>query len=803
MNITSWQSLTNAHGTRVELTWQELAERLADPEPRPANAEHPQLGGWSPATFASDYRKKENVEQVTALGLDLDEGGVSLEQVRAAFAGRSAIVHSTRRYTPETPRWRVVVQLTRPVTADEHAAIWTRERDRLAALGIALDEQTKDPSRFWFLPCVSVSIDYVIEVLEGDPLSVDYVKVTTPRPEPMPSPAPSATVASSPPKPASEEPPELRRITMATRKRRAAAYVARAEVSVSGQDGHKVAMRVATAVVRGFALGDGIEARAVLADWNARCEPPWSSAELSHKISEAARVGALPWGKMLLAAVEDAEPESDGNAAKKRAKGTAPTQLWEARLIRDRHKQPKRLLANVMLVLTHVEEWAGALAWDEFAERIIITRACPAGPPGPWGDVADSLTAEWIQQSRWPIECGPELVAAAVRAVADRHRIHPVRDWLKGLEWDGTARIDGWLVHYLGVEDTPYARAVGRRWLVSAVARVFRPGCQVDSMLILEGEQGVRKSSAMRALASDEWFLDTGIDVRDKEAPSSLRAKWIVEMSELAALRGGDVERTKQFVSVRVDTYRPKYGRHFVDHPRQCVFVGTTNARQYLRDGTGGRRYWPVRVEHVDLDALAADRDQLWAEARVAFAAGEPWYLETAELEGGARDEQEARRAVDPWEETVAEYLNAAPRQNSGVVIADVMNECLKLEVSKRTRIDEMRIGEILSTLGWVRARERRASSRPYVYRPPVGRAGRAEGRAAESETKSNVSPTGPTGPTHSSKTYDAHVINPTGFNGEVVSSVSGRAGEEESEFQRWLRDEGVGEGHDEGGGES
>lgn len=163
LSITIWRSLTDPHGTRASMTWNDLAAKLATPLPRPTDAESPGIGGWSPATFRGDRRAKDRVEAVTALVLDLDAGAVSLDRVRLAFKETRCIVHSTRRYTPEVPRWRVVVATSRPMTPAEYAVVWTYQRDRLAVLGIALDEQTKDPSRFWFLPCAPLGGAYVSE----------------------------------------------------------------------------------------------------------------------------------------------------------------------------------------------------------------------------------------------------------------------------------------------------------------------------------------------------------------------------------------------------------------------------------------------------------------------------------------------------------------------------------------------------------------------------------------------------------------------------------------------------------------
>lgn len=292
IELTLWPSLTEPRGKRVALTWEALAKALAAPKPRPADPERPDLPGWSPATFREDRRAKDRVEVVTALVLDVDKGDVPLERVKKAIGAHRAVVHSTRRATPGSPRWRVVMATERPMTPDEHAIMWSAAHDVFSRHGIALDEATKDPSRFWFMPCEPLEGDYVCEVVDGAALDIGAARVPVAAEPREPEPQPTQPVVH-------DEPDELARITVATRKRRASAYLLQAEAAVSGEEGHKTAMRVVTAVVRGFALS-AADARDVLSSWNARCEPPWSDRELAHKIDEASRVGSLAWGAKLL-----------------------------------------------------------------------------------------------------------------------------------------------------------------------------------------------------------------------------------------------------------------------------------------------------------------------------------------------------------------------------------------------------------------------------------------------------------------------------------------------------------------------
>lgn len=199
---------------------------------------------------------------------------------------------------------------------------------------------------------------------------------------------------------------------------------------------------------------------------------------------------------------------------------------------------------------------------------------------------------------------------------------------MKGLQSDSVERLDRWLSTYLGCEDTEYSGAVGSRWLISAVTRIFHPGAKADCCLILEGPQSIRKSTALRTLAG-EYFTDELADLGSKDAAMQTRCGWIIELSELDSLSNSDVARIKAFMSRTTVRFRPPYGMRLVEWPRQCVFAGTVNQTTYLRDETGGRRFWPVAAGRIDIDALARDRDPLWAEAKARFDAGAAWWLET------------------------------------------------------------------------------------------------------------------------------------------------------------------------------
>jgi predicted P-loop ATPase len=208
-----------------------------------------------------------------------------------------------------------------------------------------------------------------------------------------------------------------------------------------------------------------------------------------------------------------------------------------------------------------------------------------------------------------------EIAGQAVQAVAKDRTFHPVCEYLDALSWDGIKRIDTWLSVYLGAEATDYTTAVGARWLMSAVARIYRPGVKADCCLILEGSQGLMKSMSLKTIAGP-YFTDEIADLGSKDSAMQTRGVWIIEIAELDSMTRSEVGRIKAFMSRSTDRFRPPYGKRLIESPRQCVFAGSVNHSTYLRDETGGRRFWPVACTRILIEDLARDRDQLWAESQ-------------------------------------------------------------------------------------------------------------------------------------------------------------------------------------------
>jgi putative DNA primase/helicase len=327
-------------------------------------------------------------------------------------------------------------------------------------------------------------------------------------------------------------------------------------------------------------------------------------------------------------------------------------------------------------------------------------------------------------------------VERAMVVIARKNQRHEIRDYLNSREHDGVPRLDSFASRYLGTEDSAYTRKVSAITLISAVARIFHPGCKFDTVTVLEGEQGILKSSAILALFGI-WYTDSHLDIGSKDAYQGLRGAWGIELAEVDKYRGKDASQLKSFITSATDRYRPSYGRKVGDVPRQCVFIGTTNEHIYLGDWTGGRRWLPLKVGKVDLKAIRCDRDQLWAEAVARYRAGEAWYGDSKEFREQARQEQEARTHEDGWLGPLENWLRGesqgvpvgvgacptpptspapAHRMREDFTTADALEGAILKPRGAIGKADETRIGNLLRTLGYEVRRPSSGASRTRRY---------------------------------------------------------------------------------------
>ncbi len=460
---------------------------------------------------------------------------------------------------------------------------------------------------------------------------------------------------------------------------------------------------------------------------------------------------------------------------------------WQGKLSTNAAAQISPTGANVATILREDERWRGVLRYNEFRGAMETTRQPPwhdDDAPGTawvagaeWSDADDTRAANWLART-YNIVVNERVVAAEIAVAAQGASYHPLRDCLSALRWDSTPRLATWLTTYLGATEppeaqgAPYLASVGTWWMISAVARAFEPGCQADYMLILEGDQGVGKTAAVRALVPDiEWVLTLSQDAGSLESQRALRGRWIIELGELDALSRADIARVKRFVSETADPYRDPFARRMLKWPRQCTFVGTHNPGLvgYLRDPTGARRFWPVPCGSVcDVAGVARDRDQLWAEAVHRFQAKETWWPPRTGAVAEALERVQGDRAEDDvWDGKVADYLarkrdewNASDALREargvapvarGITTADILS-ALEVETARQDRGMQSRVGAIVARLRnprWTSVR-RGDASRTRVYVPadvqPVQPGG---GRGWTPQTLEHKAPPNPSNPSN------------------------------------------------------
>lgn len=367
-----------------------------------------------------------------------------------------------------------------------------------------------------------------------------------------------------------------------------------------------------------------------------------------------------------------------------------PLNAWRARL-QIGSKGEKKTLYNLMMYLRNLPGLGSAIRYNELS-GMVEWKSRPIRD-------ADYIDMQ-IMVEQAGFQPNKTDIPAAVARLAFDHAYHPVRDYIDGLEWDGVNRLDRFLPILFGAEDTPYVRAVGARWMIGAVARVYEPGCKMDTMLVLEGKQGLRKSSALRALFGAPFFTEMVTVLRDhKGFVEQILGKWVVEFAELASLKGADIELAKGVIAMQVDKIRPSYGRNTVDYPRRCVLAASVNPKSgqgYLKDTTGNRRFWPVSCTAIDIEKLTRKRDQLWAEAVKRYQDGEQWWL-TAEEDALAAIECDARMQTDAWEEVVERELVTNFTYTSTQILTDI----IKMPIERHDQRAKDRIATVMKSLGW------------------------------------------------------------------------------------------------------
>jgi hypothetical protein len=365
-------------------------------------------------------------------------------------------------------------------------------------------------------------------------------------------------------------------------------------------------------------------------------------------------------------------------------------------------------------LVAHIKDAGLPIGYDLFKKKQVKLDRMPwdkssDGYPKQWTDDDDMYLQAWFH--RYELKPSMEIVKYSARLSALRNEFHPVLDYLNRLQWDGTKRLDQLFIRYFNAANVEFARIVGAKFLIGMVARAYNPGCKRDEMIVLEGDQGIRKSTALNIIATDEYFSDSLPNLHDKDAAHHLQGRWLVEIGELAAMRRSEVEDVKRFVSTRIDKFRPAYGHHIVESPRTAIFTATTNDDRYLKDTTGARRYWPIKCGAIDTDGLRRDRDQLFAEAVQRYRANERYWLVDQE-ETLAAIETAERREIDPWQDIVARHCAAVA--GMPVSMDNVFRQALNVPYERQNAATNKRVAAILKTLGYRRQQLQRSG--PWFY---------------------------------------------------------------------------------------
>lgn len=669
-----------------EISWKDFCRRVSTTQTTTETVEEyrkmtkPQqdsikdVGGFVGGHLKGGRRKTGTVLCRSMLTLDMDHGTPDILDELGMFSSYEMCVYSTHKHTPEEPRLRLIMPLKRDVSEDEYPAV---ARKVAQEIGMDMfDDTTYQPHRLMYWPSTSSNGEFVFREMDGELLDPDhYLELYD-----------DWRDASTWP--------------VSSRESEAVKRSAKQQADPLTKTG------VVGAFCRTYSIRDAIEK--FLGDvyepsaMEGRYDyiPADSSAGvviIEEKFAYSFHATDPACGQLLNAfdvvrvhKFPDDDPKKSFNAMAEFALADDAVKLrifeekqksaaeefdgadpdgWKKQLQYDRRTMElKNNLHNATLILQNDENLKN-IVFNQLADGMEIKGDVPWSHPAKfWRDADDAQLICYVDAAYGTFSARNYDIAVA--KVVDDRSYHPIREFFESLpEWDRVKRVDTLLVDYLGAEDTPYVRAVTRKELCAAYVRIWHPGAKFDNMIVLNGDQGIGKSTLIAKLGG-EWYSDSLnlSDMNDKTAAEKLQGYWIMEIGELAGMKKADLDKVKAFISRQDDKYRASFGRRVTPHPRQCVFFGTTNSQNgYLRDITGNRRYWNVKVPGTgrlkpwDLDEETVK--QIWAEVMVIAKAGEKLYL-PADLEGFAKEEQREAMERDDREGLVQNYLDMLLPEN-------------------------------------------------------------------------------------------------------------------------------------------
>lgn len=643
------------------------------------------VGGFVGGYLSGGIRKNANVMYRTVATLDIDYGTVNVWDDFTMAFGFAAMIYSTHKHSSKTPRYRLVFPLSRQVSPAEYEPLC---RKIAAEIGIDLfDDTTYELPRLFYWPSTSKDADFVFDYQDGPACDVDailsqYVDYKDVSAWPLSS-REGDVIAHEIKKQGdpTEKPGVIGAFCRAYSIEDAIDTFLSDKYEKTGHDG-RYTYKLGS-VAGGLVCYEGKfayshhetdPASKQLCNAFDLCRVHLFGAQdegsraldVTRKPSYAAmqEFAAKDKAVKLLMARERAQAAADDfNGLDDAELPEDYNDEWKAEL--EYTKSGKLLcnIANIILILENDPALAGHIVHDLFTGMDSAKDGLPWNKnANQWTDTDDANLRVWLEK-HYDIT-GKEKIADALTAVLTRHSYHPIRDYLNGLTWDGVPRLDRIIIDYMGAEDSELNRAMSRKHFVAAVARVFNPGCKYDYCLIMSGAEGIGKSTLLRVMGG-RWFNDSITTLEGKEGMEQLRRAWVVELGELSSIKRSDVEQVKAHLSKQVDIYRAAYARRVLEHPRQCVFCGTTNEALFLKGDTGNRRFWVIPVvaelrKYRDWsEAIRRDRDQLWAEAVHYYKQGEPLYL-SEELEAQAKQRQQDFNDDndDPIVAMLDKYLN-------------------------------------------------------------------------------------------------------------------------------------------------
>lgn len=745
---------------RQTIWWSEFIKKLENPARSPETLEHflslpkskqdelKDVGGYVGGALIDGRRGARSVESRNLVTLDLDNipSGMTEEVLKKiSLLGCALLVHSTRKHEPARPRLRIIIPLANAVTAEEYEPI-ARKVAELIGIEWA-DPTTFQASRLMYFPSCSSDSVYVFKVLDGgflDPKGVlaMYEDWHNHLEWPLvPNEAQKYTHLAD----KQQDPREKGGIIGAFCRtydiyRAMDELIPGAYLSTEHEDRYTYSggsTAGGAIVYNGLWLyshhaTDPVSGRLCNAwdlvrlhkfgDLDSDVKPDTPTNKLPSYLAMAEFVRGIKEVSILLTKerYEEANKEFQSD-------NTDYSDEWMFKLKRNSNGIIENTIDNILLVLENDPLVKGKIALDDFANRGLALGALPwdrGEKKRFWNDTDDAGLRHYLEKVYGIV--GKEKIYDATSLCAHKHKFNSVRDYLLSVKWDGVPRLESIFIDYFGADDNDYTKEVAKKSFVAAVARVMQPGIKFDNMVIISGAQGIGKSTFFSYLGK-EWFSDSLVTFEGKEAAELIQGRWLIEVGELSGMTKSETNTVKQFLSKTDDIYREAYGRRTAQFPRKCVFFGTTNDTEYLKDPTGGRRFWPVDADvekatkSVFTD-LPTEVDNIWAEAFVFWQLGEPLYL-SKNVEKMARKQQEDHREVSAKAGTVMEFINKripadwdsytldqrraywsfdykSYRGNltkrDRVCAAEVWTECFNKEISTSKRQDIIEINGIL-----------------------------------------------------------------------------------------------------------